>query len=417
MPSILEEFVVKLGFEVDEKKLDKFRDGIKDLGKIFLEFTGLASLAGISISGLYHHMQSSAVEIGETSHLLGIGSNKLQQWTQAADEAGASGKSLADAMARANKSIGSIGTAYLDQGFIEKNVALGIPINGLKTGEEYLLRVADILKSTSNPQRKSFIASQLGFSDKDILFLEQGSKKIKELVSAQNATFSPDFIRRSEETQKLLRQTTSELEYMAATIFNDLAPAIKDVINNFKDWVSENREAINSGLKDFIIDLAKVVKFLASHIKEAAIALGLIYGSSALAGIASLIGLFRTFNAVVMANPLVALATGIGSLAYFGSKQISDSYGSDDAKAKNALNFMSSGGFANFGVANSLTEKAFASRKSASSNSQTNHVNVTVNTSASDPHAVADIVDKKVKTSLDNLAKDIYTNNKSQVVA
>jgi methyl-accepting chemotaxis protein len=412
MSSILEEFVVKLGFDVDEKKLDKFREGVSELGKSFLEFTGLASLASISIGGLFHHMQSGAVEIGQTSHLLGISSDRLQQWKQAADEAGSSGDSLVDAMNKANKSIGSIGTASPDIGFLTKNAFAGVNIGGIKTGEDYLLRISDTLNRIKDPNRKLSIASQLGLSDKDILFLELGSKRIRELVAEQKAIYNPDFIKRSNEARILLSQTRDEIDYLAASIFNDLSPAIKEVITNFKDWIEENKEVLNSGIKEFIIGLSTVVKFLAEHIKAVVIAFGVLYSARVIAGIASLITSFKTLNTVIGANPIFALVSAIGSLAYFGGQEITDSYKSDVTKAQNPLNFMSAGGLPNFGVANSLNSKALASSKSSPIN---NNVTVNVHTNASDPEAIVRISEQQFKKYMQNSAKDIYTNNKSQV--
>ena len=373
MASLLEEFVVKFGFKSDHKQVEKFTDSLKGLGTRMLEVTGIASILQLSISAAFKQMQSGATAVGDTSKIIGVSSDRLQKWKAAVEEVGASGDNLASTMQRINASIGSLSTANPDTKFLTNNAIFGI---NASNAEQYLLQVSNLIGKIKDPNRKLSIVEQLGLSPQSLLYLEQGSKKLKDLVNSQEVIYSKGFISDSNKTRASLRQLDDTVKSIAVSIFTELSPAINELLKNLNAWIKANKELIGGSLKTFIVGLAKVFGFLGDHIKAISYIFGGLMAMKIFSFFGRLISMLTGVGRAIVgsgilklikSNPLATLATAVVSSASVGAKEIAESYKTPQKKASNMLNYTSSG-FMNFGVAQNLVKEANEANKKINNN-------------------------------------------------
>lgn len=310
--------------------------------------TGAASIAGV------YHLAESFANLGNnldnTAHRIGTTATQLQLMQNAARLGGASaedmtssieglGQAMQDALSGKNMQAAALFSKYginiRDAGFQAKSGAekMGAAFNIIKQMHE--------AGASAASERNAM--SILGLSPNMLRFAEQGEAGLQRMqAEAQKyGALSPEQVKRAEDLQHAITEVQESMEGLTNSIIAGVSPALTPLLQQFADWVAQNREWIatkaaeygqqfadwiksidwSSVHKQFDEFVTKAEKLIASlgGVKVISEALfGVWLGSKALSMLANL-----TTMAAVLSNPAVdlAIATIAAAMATYKNGQ------------------------------------------------------------------------------------------------
>ena len=257
MSDVIKEFLVSLGFKVDEASFRKFKDGVSvsaaDVGKLGLAATGTAvavAAAVVKISKEYENLYWASQRTGATVANLQAVSYAASQIGLSADQ----GKGAIEAMAasmRMNPGLQGLASAY---GASAKD-----PV-------ERIQQLIAGMKKAFGPDGYFAAAMQAGnFGISEPVFFQMWNNidKMKEETDdykkrAKEAGFNSDELaKRSNELQTSLRQLSSDLGLLGDKMLANLVGPAKDAVEWFDKLVQKanqitsiSAEQHHEGLKD-----------------------------------------------------------------------------------------------------------------------------------------------------------------------
>lgn len=302
---VLENFLVGIGFKVDEK-------GSKDAQGVFDNLTRSALQFGAVVAGKF----ALDKVIGDY--------NKLNQ--EASNFQAVTGQTPAtlDKMAFAMGRVG--GNAQDAMGAIKAVQALMIsPLTGntgwmseasrfqfnpqavldAKSVEEAMLNIADQFQG-KNPLQQAKIGEALGLDEAQIRLLQQGREGIQKYF-AERAKYGQRNAQDLKNTSEYLKETqdlNQAYEDVATTVARELTPAMSELAHEFNEFYRDNRELINGSL-------STALKLVAENLKPIIWAVGILGGASALKTISLLLRIPGAIAAAGGAAKVLESATDV----------------------------------------------------------------------------------------------------------
>ncbi len=285
------ELVTKIGFDVDQNKLNKAETGFSKLtmtaGSLASKFTivgtavaGAVATIGVAVASVYaagnalFSVVKNFADIGDnaikTSQQIGVNVESFQRLSYAAGLAGTSQENMANSLKFLSKNLIDASEGGLETS--EAFAKLGIdPKKHLQDTEGLLYLISDRIAAMPDGAKKTEVSLALmGRAGSELIpFLNQGSKAIKEagkeaelfgLIIREKAT------RQSEEFNDNLSRLSSIFLGLKTTLGNALLPAFANVVQSMVAWYKNNAKFIKSGIDRFFEKIVPLLDYIGQSI-------------------------------------------------------------------------------------------------------------------------------------------------------
>ncbi|MCH8821330.1 hypothetical protein IID23_02280 [Patescibacteria group bacterium] len=263
--AIIDEALVALGYEFDDKELKDFQDSTEVLEDSLKAVTAAAIAAATAFGVMLFASAQTTDALGKQARIIGLNVAELDALNFAAEQAIGTSAGVANALEtlsiRASEAARGIG------GGVEAFGILGVSAtdaNGnVRNTVDILLETADALNRLETNAQRLELADKLGLRDLNLL-LQEGSAGISLLtqeaiklgvVTTKDAKAAEDF---NDEWNRLKRTFSIIITQLAT----DLLPLVKELLEDFTAWVKENKELIRSGIDTFLINLGTILRTL-----------------------------------------------------------------------------------------------------------------------------------------------------------
>lgn len=346
---VVRELLTKLGFEADQSKIDKFENSVGNLTKgLALLVTG-ATAAATAAFGFASSTARQSEEIARSAKLAGTGVEEFQKLAYASEAFGIEQDKLADILKDTNDKIGDFfqtGAGPLADFFEFIAPKIGVTAEQFKnlSGADALqLYVSSLEKANLSQAEMTFYMEAIA-SDSTLLLplLEKNGEAYKVLAKEAEeygAVLSEDNIKANKAFSQQLRSLNKMFQAVIMSVGNKLIPLFSDLVSKVKDFISRNRELIQTNISDFFDGAIWVVKQFISvlgilfgwidkvaqlmggwsnAIKIVGIALGVLMALKFIPWIIAATAAIKALNIAMLLNPaglitaaIVALSTAI----------------------------------------------------------------------------------------------------------
>lgn len=323
MPTILDSFLVSLGWKVDPEGLEGFAK-LTERAKTGMLAAGAA--AGVAFLGIEKMVRGAATRLGgiqEFSEQMGISTRTVAALGKVADENGSSLEGMEGALrsmtimaGQAEKHLGRGAMVFQRFGLHVKDA------NGhVKTTEELLGDVADKLAKTSSLPERNLLGMRLGFDPAMIQLLSKGRANLQALREEAEAAipFGEKDYEAGLQAERGFKKAEAATVLLRDRIAVQLLPAVNEMLAKFVAW-TKDPEKIRT-ITRYMKDVVEVAKWITQHfgaiLKVAAtitaLKAGLWFfhlGKDILGAGQALLGLIKAFGwlrAALMAGVLGAL--------------------------------------------------------------------------------------------------------------
>lgn len=274
---IVRELITVLGFDADERPLEKINSGVSRLKK---SLTALAAI-GTAVSGALYAVAQSTANAGDdaakTGQAIGLTAEQVQEYRHAADLSGVSSEDLTTSLRRVSQAArdAARGTGTAKDTLDELGISLTGADGKLKTTDQMVEAIADRFQKLPNGPEKTAAAMDLfGRSGaKMIAMLNAGGDGIREMrqeardlgvvIDNDTAAATEEF----NDTLYRLKQFLTGLKHLAG------AEIIPIFIENGKavlEWAKANKNLIRERVKEFVEALIKAGKSFLTVMKGVA---------------------------------------------------------------------------------------------------------------------------------------------------
>jgi len=280
MPTIIDSLIVKLGLDPKDfnANKDKVKGGLKDLstesdktGKGFsnaaFEASKFLAVIGgtVAIQQFIEHTITTNSELHRLSVNLGLVTDDVSAWSNAAALAGGSTAGLQgsmDMLNRAQTELQLTGQSSLIPYFSALGLSLADASGKARPVTDILLDLSERFAALDRPTANN-LGRMMGIDQGTMQLLLSGRKEV-ELVIKKQKEFTATTKRQGEEAQRLYRQLTEAKQGVKAfgqELLSNATPALEkmlEVMREFGAWVLENKEFVKTFLAILAAGLAGV---------------------------------------------------------------------------------------------------------------------------------------------------------------
>lgn len=312
---VLESFLIALGMKVDEKSFQKADAAFGGLTKSALQL-GAVFAGKLAIDKVVGDFKQAGTELNNFNKLTGLSTQNVQSLGQALKAQGGSASDAFSAMKKIQDLMASPITG--DTGWFGDVAKLGLNpdvIIGAQNTADALAGIAGEFEHMSSLNQR--LAGQaLGLDDSTVRLLMRGRDEVEKQLDSRGKLAV--MTQKQIEDSARLTRATSELDLVFTdignTIAGELTPAFADMAEDFVAFYRDNKDLIDSGLKEFFGGLA-------DNIELVAIAMALLGGGAALKGLAAL-------RAIVGIGGVAAAGSAGGAAAAGGASMLAVAGGS-----------------------------------------------------------------------------------------
>ncbi len=271
MATVIEELLMEIGVDVDDKSIEQFNKITETTIKTLKRVTIVAGAAGAAIVAYTVKMAGATDANAKFTHENGLTFASLQELGFAAEREGASMDSLKSSLNGLTLAAGqaSMGAG----GGIEAFARLGINImdvNGqIKTADKLMLEVSDSMQGLQRAEQVDLI-SKLGISQDMLLLLQRGTQNI-EMLRGEARRYGIE----SERMKKSGEDFQDVITNLKQVIFGALIPLrqfVLDLANNLipkiTEWIAKNRKLIKGKFVEYLQLIIKSFKSLMKIVKK-----------------------------------------------------------------------------------------------------------------------------------------------------
>jgi hypothetical protein len=284
MATVIEELAISLGWQVDAKPLteasekskrqakesaDSWRKSAAVVASAWLDIGKAVAGAVGKVVGFIDEITKAGDKVAKNARAAGMAADSYQRLQFIAGRSGVEMNVVSVAARKLGKNLldASNGGGKM---FTDTIAQMGVSLSdleGLKP-EEQIGLIADALLKVEDPARRSAMSMNLFGEEggpKMASLLALGSKGIKDLgekAKGLGLIMGKDALDASEEFQDQLGDLKATVAGVARDLGVSLIPMLKDFIVQIREWITQNRELIQTKLQDFIKDVAHVVREL-----------------------------------------------------------------------------------------------------------------------------------------------------------
>lgn len=279
---VLESFLIALGMKVDEKSFQKADAAFGGLTKSALQL-GAVFAGKLAIDKVVGDFKQAGTELNNFNKLTGLSTQNVQSLGQALKAQGGSASDAFSAMKKIQDLMASPITG--DTGWFGDVAKMGLNpdvIIGAQNTADALAGIAGEFEHMSALNQR--LAGQaLGLDDSTVRLLMRGRDEVEKQLNSRGKLAL--MTQKQIEDAARLTHATSELDQvftdMGNTIAGELTPALAEMAEDFVAFYRDNKDLIDSGLKEFFGGLADNIELVSA-------ALILMGGAGALKGLAAL---------------------------------------------------------------------------------------------------------------------------------
>lgn len=304
---VLESFLIALGIKVDEKSFQKADAAFDGLTKSALQL-GAVFASKLAIDKVLGDFKKAGTELDNFHKLTGLSTDKVQLLGQAFASQGGNATDAFDALKKIQDLMASPLTGNV--GWMGDVAKLGFNPDAILSAKDNAEALVNIAKEFEHmtPLNQLMAGQALGLGDYGTRFAMEGSAAVeKQLdVTGKLAVLTQQQIENAARLTRANSNLDSVFEDIGNTIAGELTPALAGLAEDFATFYQENKQLIDSGLKEFFGGVAE-------NIELVAIAMTLLGGGAALKGLAALRALVG----------LGATGAGAGAAAAAGTAGVS----------------------------------------------------------------------------------------------
>lgn len=348
---IVRELLAKLGYDVDQKKLEKWNKGTDRAKKLMgqaakgakqlAKGVAVVTVATVAASTALFKLVKATADVGDQAakdaKKLGLTAESVQELGFAANLTGADfGKVKIglQAFARGLNDATTKGTGPAFEAFEQLGISMDDPILKTKDLDKILPFLSDKFQALPDDANKTALAMKL-FSKSGaemIPLLNEGSAGLAAMRSEARAlglVMSNEQAAASEQFNDDLERLKSTLLGVRNTVATELMPTINDWINQIREWVGENKELIAGRIKEWLekfVNFAKVALPLIADLVGLILKLAEAFGPT---------GLVAALIAVKLAGAgIPGLFVAIGGAAVVAGFKIAEAMESAESKIR-----------------------------------------------------------------------------------
>lgn len=272
--AVLRELVTKLGFDADQKTLDKYEGGVNELKKSLLKIVAISSAVSTALFGMANSAAKVGDELDKTRDLVGLTAKDFQSLTGAAALAGVEQQGFTTALQLFNRTIGMARQGMQEslKPFQMLGISLRDSSGNFKDQSKLILEVADKFSKLTNVYDKTAVAQELfGRSGGRLInFFNKGSAGIQEMQKEFEKyafVLSDKAIKQSVKFRDDMFLAESSIKGLKNAIGVALLPEMTKLIKAFLDWFAANKKIITLDLVNFFEGVSEVIKSLFFAVK------------------------------------------------------------------------------------------------------------------------------------------------------
>ena len=311
MAGVLDRLVYEIGYDVDKGSFDSAKKGISGITTSLKSMAKVAFGAGTALAGFTALVTSQVAETERLAQSVGTTSDITEAFGLEMKKIGLNQENFIDLMEEMNNKMGEM-KGLGEFTAVEESLDI---LN---------LKFEDLQKLSPEKQFEAITKASLGMADAqkavtavDMLMGGEANKLIGSL-RAQGLTYE-DIIRKqqlynfqTEESRKgAMRFANSSqdlmalLGSMAKLIASELGTSLTEMVNEFTNWATANKEIIKSGIKEFVSQLTLLLSGLWTVLKTVGKFIGWVADK-----VGGLTNAFYLFLAIASIGKILAIVKG-----------------------------------------------------------------------------------------------------------
>ena len=242
--------------------------------RIALLGVAAAGAAAFGIAKLVQSHVEALDSLGEFSRRIGFGVEALQEWRHVAQRAGVETETLDEGLSFFTKAAGqaAAGTGKL-AGFLKKtSPALLAAIKGSTTAGERFDLMVEAMRSVKDPaKRAALAAAAFGGAGLKLGSIAESSAEQIAAWRAEAIAFgiaSEKDVAQAEAFADAQDSLKASIRGATVAIGSELLPALKPVIEQFTEWIRQNRALIAQKVRDVVMGIVEGIRDLVAWLKE-----------------------------------------------------------------------------------------------------------------------------------------------------
>lgn len=310
---VLEQFMIGLGFKVDEKGAKDAQGVFDGLTKSALQLGGV--LAGkLAIDKVMADFRQAGTEMYNFQKISGMTAASIDQIGFALQREGGNARDAYGFIKNIQSLIASPMTGNV--GWMSEVARFGVDPNavlGAKNAEDAILRLSDAFQGLTRTQQLQ-AGNALGLDDSQIRLIMKGRDAIEEYyrVSRDIGNINDDQTEDAKKLTEAYQDLDKVFESLGRDIAGELTPAVTELVNDFVELYKANKDIIDSGIKEFF-------GFIADNLKIITAALIFIGGANGIRAFLALRSIFALMTGGAAAAGAGSAAAGAGAAGAAGA--------------------------------------------------------------------------------------------------
>ena len=311
MTTYIEEFVAKLGFEVDGAALETFERRTERLKKTF---SGVAKYAGIAvgaITGVVAIANRGTARVDALATSVGLTTENLLALSNAVRPLGFEVENVADLVEEMNNKLGESRGLGKPVGAVADAVRiLGLQWETLRNQkpEEQFYTLIDAASKLEDSQKGAAALDMVfgGEASKILGYLRSYGKDIRSIIADQKRLnlLTEDGIQGAKKFDSAFLRLLTVGKSLVAESSGKLGEVLAPIINDMVDWIIANEDLVESELKKWIEDVGEFLVWLWETVRDLIVSIGRMTEK-----VGGLKNAFRIF--LVVAGAVVAIQIGM----------------------------------------------------------------------------------------------------------
>lgn len=315
-PETIKEFLVRVGFKVDQESFNKFNQGLKTATKNVAKFGAVSLAAGAAVFKFTESVAKDFERIGLMSERIGVSAEEIQKLGFEASLTGSSVNAAESALQSINKAAGDarlgIGSARI--WFERLRVAVVDSNNHVRDSADILRDLGNSIKTLDRPTQISAL-QQLGV---DQTLIRTLTSDVSDLSAEFDKVYKDAGINADEAARKSIKfmDSMTRLKFSMSAVGKavgiEFGGRITDAMDDFRKWIENNIPKIINNLRPIIdttLDILKGVRILSVAFIEGFSAINDLTGGL-LVKISALGSAWKLLNLEFLATP-IGFAIGV----------------------------------------------------------------------------------------------------------
>lgn len=263
----LDELVVALTFDIDDKPLKDFSDKVVNLGTSIAALAGTMAAGATAIFGVAKATANAGDEAIKMAQKVGMNVEKLQELIYAGSLADLTAEQIGGSMRFLNRNLeqAATGSKEAAEGFKDLGIDIKNADGSLKGSDQIMSEVAARFEKMPDGIKKSAVAMKIfGKSGADLIPLlnggAEGLSKAAQEARDYGLIIDEEAARASEEFNDNLTRLQAMATGITRTVGAKLIPIIGNLVDKIMDFVKANRGVITSKIDRFFSGLAVYVE-------------------------------------------------------------------------------------------------------------------------------------------------------------